>query len=125
MLASLQAMSMEDQQVDDEAWSIEEEELEKESDWLTAGPAVKNINPIPVLLQSEINDPTSYDLSLGAIVPVPSQTISVKYKGHSFKINLDSGATVSFVTKALVERLNIKMDPNNQLALSLWKYGTD
>ena len=32
MLASLQAMSMEDQQVDDEAWSIEEEELEKKSD---------------------------------------------------------------------------------------------
>ena len=36
---------------------------------------------------------------------------------EKFNIILDSGATVSFCTPALVERLNLEIKPNSRLAL--------
>lgn len=55
-------------------------------------------------------------VTLSTITPIPSSTLSVHFNGEHFPITLDSGATVSFVDKALVRRLCVPMLPNGQLA---------
>ena len=49
--------------------------------------------------------------------PVPSQLLNVDYEGKKLTITLDSGATVSFCSPALVQRLGLTLQPNSQLAL--------
>ena len=49
--------------------------------------------------------------------PVPSQLLNVDYEGKKLAITLDSGATVSFCSPALVQRLGLTLQPNSQLAL--------
>ena len=49
--------------------------------------------------------------------PVPSQLLNVDYRGKKLTITLDSGATVSFCSPALVQRLGLTLQPNSQLAL--------
>ena len=52
-----------------------------------------------------------------AITPVPSQIIKVGYKGLHFSVDIDSGATVSFIRVDVVKRLNMPVSPNDQYAL--------
>ena len=56
-------------------------------------------------------------MPLNIINPIPSQCMMVTFNKVSFEIWLDSGASVSFVTQSLVDRLNLKLKPNGQLAL--------
>ena len=49
--------------------------------------------------------------------PVPSQLLDMDYRGKKLTITLDSGATVSFCSPALVRRLGLTLQPNSQLAL--------
>ena len=56
-------------------------------------------------------------MSLGTICPIPSQTLNVSLNNLHFQIHLDSGATVSFMRLDLARRLNLKLLPNNQLAM--------
>ena len=56
-------------------------------------------------------------MSLGTICPIPSQTLNVSFNNSHFQIHLDSGATVSFMRLDLAKRLNLKLLPNNQLAM--------
>ena len=48
---------------------------------------------------------------------IPSQMLSVQYRDHSFNITLDSGATVSYVKLDVALRMQLQIQPNNQLAL--------
>ena len=50
-------------------------------------------------------------------MPVPSQTRTGRLGKKKFDIDLDSGATVSFLRLDVAERLNLKLLPNVQLAL--------
>ena len=54
---------------------------------------------------------------IGAIKPVPSQNFQVKYQNNIFVIDLDSGATVSFMRLDVAKRLALSLLPNGQLAL--------
>ena len=56
-------------------------------------------------------------MKFGAITPIPSQNLKVQYRDKAFHIDLDSGATVSFITKTMADKLQIPILPNNQLAL--------
>ena len=55
--------------------------------------------------------------TLGRIIPIPSQVLSVKYNSQNLQITLDSGATVSYIKQRKVADLNLTVHPNNQLAL--------
>ena len=55
--------------------------------------------------------------ALNTLQPVPSQVLHVDYRGRGFTITLDTGATVSFCSPALVKRLALTLHPNSQLAL--------
>ena len=54
--------------------------------------------------------------SLNTIIPIPSAKLTVTYKGATFSVTLDSGATVSFISLALVRHLKLPIQPNGQLA---------
>ena len=61
---------------------------------------------------------TPYPLvNLGAIMPVPSQALTVSYKNAPFRIDLDSGATVAFIREDIAMKLKLSINPNDQLAL--------
>ena len=106
---------------DDSAWTVEQEDLEDEpgpdDEWLTAG-AADNINK-SLLCPEQINsiNPYSTGIHLGAIKPLPSQTLEVKYSAEVFKIDLDSGATVSFLRLDVAKLLQLSIKPNGQLAI--------
>ena len=51
------------------------------------------------------------------MAPIPSQVLDTKFKNLSFKITLDSGATVSYIRLNEVTRLTLDVFPNDQLAL--------
>ena len=76
-----------------------------------------------ILFKSTINETESYEnVNLGAIQPVPSQSILVKLYDSNlsikvFKVALDSGATVSFLRLDVAQLLNLKIMPNGQLAI--------
>ena len=53
---------------------------------------------------------------LSRIVPVNSPVLTVFYNSTPINITLDSGATTSFVTEKLCKTLNIRIQPNGQLA---------
>ena len=53
---------------------------------------------------------------LRTLTAVPSITLSVKAFGVLFTITLDSGATVSFVSRRLCKLLGVQIRPNGQLA---------
>ena len=127
MFVSLKAMNLEDDD-DDTAWTVESEDLEhaerdnsgEEDDadaWLTVGTAGKHHSQInSCILSTEIKHHESY-ASLGAILPVPSQTLTVSMGQFKFDIDLDSGATVSFLRLDVAKRLQLQLLPNAQLAL--------
>ena len=48
---------------------------------------------------------------------IPSQMLSVQYRNHSFTTKLDSGAIVSYAKLEVALRLQLQIQPNNQLAL--------
>ena len=50
-------------------------------------------------------------------MPVPSQAMTVALGSIHFKIDLDTGATVSFISRQTVETLQIEVKPNGQLAI--------
>ena len=54
---------------------------------------------------------------MNKLQPVPSLTLEASYKGVGLGITLDSGATVSFCRRDLVERLGVPVKPNGQLAV--------
>ena len=62
-------------------------------------------------------EPREHGLLLNVLQPVPSQVLHVAHQGQEFSVTLDSGATVSFCTPALVRRLGLTLHPNSQLAL--------
>ena len=64
----------------------------------------------------EINGQVPYPV-LSAISPVPGQSLKISFKGISFLIQLDSGATVSFIRWATAKKLGCNIGPNGQLAL--------
>ena len=71
-----------------------------------------------VLNEKEIKNSESYPrVNLGAIMPVPSQTLTVGHNSRTFRIDLDSGATVSFLRSDVARILQLKLLPNAQLAL--------
>ena len=76
-----------------------------------------------VLKKRQINEIEPYEnVNLGAIIPVPSQSFDVKLYDQSsssrkFRIDLDSGATVSFIRLDLAKLLKIDIKPNGQLAI--------
>ena len=53
---------------------------------------------------------------LSRITPVSSPVLTVFYGKDPINITLDSGATTSFVTLKLCEKLNLEIHPNGQLA---------
>ena len=53
---------------------------------------------------------------LSRITPVSSPVLTVFYGKEPVNITLDSGATTSFVTLKLCEKLKLKIHPNGQLA---------
>ena len=57
------------------------------------------------------------DPLLRTLQPVPSLQLLVAHQGQELTKTLDSGATVSFCTPALVQRLGLTIQPNSQLAL--------
>ena len=65
----------------------------------------------------EINDQESYQTVLNAIAPVPGQSLMIFFKTLSFIIQLDSGATVSFIRMETAKRIGCHIGPNGQLAL--------
>ena len=46
---------------------------------------------------------------LSVISPLPHLALSASLNGKSLKVTLDTGATVSFVSKKLVERLGVSL----------------
>ena len=50
-------------------------------------------------------------------MPVPSQALTVKYKNAPFRVDLDSGATVSFIREDIAMKLKLSIHHNGQLAL--------
>ena len=54
---------------------------------------------------------------MGAITPVPSQALTVEYKNNPFRIDLDSGATVSFIKQDIALKFKLPIKSNGQLAL--------
>ena len=65
----------------------------------------------------KINVSEFYSPCLNSITPIPSQGIRVQYADSEFLVYLDSGATVSFITRQLAKSLSMKIRPNGQLAL--------
>ena len=53
---------------------------------------------------------------VGAIHPVPSMVLMVKYRNMVFPVTFDNGATVSFLRADLARALGLKFEPNGQLA---------
>ena len=53
---------------------------------------------------------------VGAIHPVPSMVLMVKFRKLSFPVTFDNGATVSFMRVDLARALGLKFKPNGQLA---------
>ena len=53
---------------------------------------------------------------LSRIVPITSQILTVYYGKQPVNITLDSGATVSFISKTICENLNFDVLPNGQIA---------
>lgn len=53
---------------------------------------------------------------LSRITPVSSQVLTVFYNSMPINITLDSGATTSFITEKLCQKLKITISPNHQLA---------
>ena len=53
---------------------------------------------------------------LSRITPVSSPVLTVFFGKNPINITLDSGATTSFVTLKLCEKLKLKIHPNGQLA---------
>ena len=53
---------------------------------------------------------------LRTLKPVPSMALKVKAFGVLFTITLDSGATVSFMSRRLCELMGVQIRPNGQLA---------
>ena len=53
---------------------------------------------------------------VGAIHPVPSMVLMVKFRKLSFPITFDNGATVSFMREDLARALGLNFKPNGQLA---------
>lgn len=96
----------------------EEEELEYNGpeDWLNAGLDDANHQFYNTESVKPINNLKSYSINHCAIQPVPSQFIIVRFGGTKFKICLDSGATISFITIDLAKNLQLEILPNNQLA---------
>ena len=71
-----------------------------------------------ILYEKEIKSADPYPcVNLGAIIPVPSQAMTVSFGKIPFKIDLDSGATVSFISQQTVDKLQIPVKPNGQLAI--------
>ena len=73
----------------------------------------------PIISHKTINTQESYltaPVTLSTITPIPSATLSVFFNGAHFPITIDSGATVSFIDRALVRRLRVPVLPNGQLA---------
>ena len=60
----------------------------------------------------EINDQESYQTVLNAIAPVPGQSLMILFKTFSFIIQLDSGATVSFIRMETAKRIGCHIGPN-------------
>ena len=60
----------------------------------------------------EINDQESYQTVLNAIAPVPGQSLMIFFKTLSFIIQLDSGATVSFIRMETAKRIGCHIGPN-------------
>ena len=60
---------------------------------------------------------------LSVISPLPHLALNASLNGKFLKVTLDTGATVSFVSKNLVERLGLEILPNGQLTqLAIPKY---
>ena len=53
---------------------------------------------------------------VGAIFPVPSMVLTVKFRGKVFPVTFDNGATVSFIREDLARVLGLKIQPNGQMA---------
>ena len=53
---------------------------------------------------------------LSRIVPITSQILTVYYENKPVNITLDSGATVSFISKNTCDYLNLEVHPNGQIA---------
>ena len=49
-------------------------------------------------------------------MPITSQVLTVYYDKVPVNITLDSGATVSFISKSVCDELNLKISPNGQVA---------
>ena len=75
--------------------------------------------------EDEINVKESYltslsvatSVKLSTITPIPSQILSTSYNNLAMHITLDSGATLSFIRQNVVQRLNLVIGPNGQLAI--------
>ena len=61
-----------------------------------------------------VHDPS---FNLNRLVSIPSQMLLVSFNGTPVRITLDSGATVSYIKASIVTDLQLKVSPNNQLAL--------
>ena len=59
---------------------------------------------------------------LSRITPVSSQVLTVFYNSMPINITLDSGATTSFITEQLCQKLKIHILPNHQLARLGWMH---
>ena len=119
---------VEEEEHDGELWEVDKEDLQEENEaqeWLTVGPADANqlIHPkYCILYKRKINNLSKYsDINMGAISLVPSQSLRVgtilEKLDHAFKIDVISGATVSFFREDVVNWLNLNVLPNNQLAI--------
>ena len=59
---------------------------------------------------------TENSCHLSRIVPITSQILTVYYEKEPVNITLDSGATVSFISNSICEKLRLNILPNGQIA---------